>query len=106
MKRLIFAATVVLLCTPALAQVGKPFEQLDLDRALPSLPERVVVYQRIPADRMPFEQSQLDRGITGEPPERVRLAQLGNISYKSDEDASEVTEKPWANDHNFIAPAP
>jgi hypothetical protein len=100
MKHLIFAAAVML-STPGLAEVGKPFEQIDLDRALPSLPDKVVAYERIPAERMPFEQSQLDRGVVGEP-ERVMLVQLGNTSYKSDEGSENV----WANDHNFIAPAP
>jgi hypothetical protein len=105
MKHLIFAAAMAL-SAPGLAEVGKPFEQLDLDRALPqSLPERVVVHQRIPADRMPFEQSQLDRGITGEP-ERVMLAQLGNLSYRSAEEPVEgAAGNPWANDYHFIAPA-
>jgi hypothetical protein len=34
---------------------------------------------------------------------RVQLVQMGNTSYKSDEGSQ---ESPWANDHNFIAPAP
>jgi hypothetical protein len=104
MKRLIIA-TAIMLSTPALAEVGKPFEQVDLDRALPSIPDNVAVYERIPAERMPFEQSMLDRAILAEPErERVQLAQLGSTSYKSGEDSEQ--KNPWANDHNFIAPAP
>jgi hypothetical protein len=106
MKRLIIA-TAIMLSTPALAEVGKPFEQLDLDRALPSTPDNVAVYERIPAERMPFEQTMLDRAILGEPePERVQVAQLGSASYKSGEDSESSDKNPWANDHNFIAPAP
>jgi hypothetical protein len=101
MKRLIIA-TAILLSTPALAEVGKPFEQVDLDRALPSIPDNVAVYERSPAERMPFEQTMLDRAILGER-ERVQVAQLGSASYKSGEDSE---KNPWANDHNFIAPAP
>ena len=51
------------------------------------------------SDRMPFEQTMLDRGAVGIP-ERVQLAQLGGLSYKSADDS----ESPFAADHNFIAP--
>jgi hypothetical protein len=86
---------------PALADTVAPFEQTELDRALPAVQENAGAYQRIPAERMPFEQSELDRGVIGEP-EKVLLASLGNTPYRS----AEGPESPWANDHNFIAPAP
>ncbi len=107
MKRLI-VATAVALSAPALAEVGKPFEQTELDRALPQIAVSVAGYEGISADRMPFEQSELDRRVTGEQPERVQLAQLGSASYKSatDDTSAEDAQNPWANDHNFIAPAP
>ena len=38
MKRLIAAVSFAVLATPAFAvEIGKPFEQLDLDRALPDI---------------------------------------------------------------------
>lgn len=51
-------------------------------------------------ERMPFEQTMLDRGSVGifEP---VLLAQLGGLSYKSVEES----DSAFATDHNFIAPA-
>lgn len=100
MKRLIVAVAVALSTAPALADVGAPFEQNELDRALPSVSETTAAYERISSDRMPFEQTQLDRGSIGSP-EPVLVAQLGSMSYKSDEDSESV----WATDHNFIAPA-
>jgi hypothetical protein len=101
MKRLILAAAF--LSTAALADAGKPFEQLDLDRALPtSLPDNVAAHEPIPRERLPYEQSQVDRGNIGQP-ERVQVVQTGNTSYKSDASAEESS---WATDHNFIAPAP
>jgi hypothetical protein len=51
-------------------------------------------------ERMPFEQTMLDRGAIGIA-EPVLLAQLGGLSYKSGEES----ESPFATDHNFIAPA-
>jgi hypothetical protein len=100
MKRLIVAAAIALATAPALADVGAPYEQNELDRALPALPETVAAYESISSERMPFEVTQFDRGDLGAS-EPVRVAQIGNLSYKSDEGS----ESPWANDHNFISPA-
>jgi hypothetical protein len=76
-KRLIAAVVVAVSATTAIAEVGAPFEQNELDRMLPPVPDNV-------ASR-----------------ESVQLAQIGNASYKSDEGTTSV----WANDHNFISPA-
>jgi hypothetical protein len=109
MKRLIIAAAFV--TTAAYADIGKPFEQLDLDRALPtSLPNNVAAHESIPPERLPYEQSQVDRGDNRQPartqPERVQVVQVGNASYKSGDASDEAPARsPWANDHNFIAPA-
>ena len=74
MKRLIAAVSFAVLSTPALAQNAKPFEQLDLDRALPN------------AIVASSGETRSDMEISTE--------------------ATEVrTASPWANDHNFIAPA-
>ena len=100
MKRFIIVVALALSSAPALADVGAPFEQNELDRALPNVPENATAYEPIAAERMPFEQTQLDRGVIGEQ-EKVQVAALGGMSYKSDDGG----ESPWANDHNFIAPA-
>ncbi len=100
MKRFIVVVAIALSSAPALADVGAPFEQNELDRALPNVSENGASYEPIAAESMPFEQTQLDRGVTGEP-EKVQVAALGGMSYKSDEDG----ESPWTSDHNFIAPA-
>src|SRR3954468_18425238 len=102
MKRLIVAVALALSAAPALANTNAPFEQTELDRQLPALPDNVVVYEPSGSSRarMPFEQTQFDRGDFATP-EHVQVAQIGNRSYKSDESR----ESPWAMDHNFIAPA-
>lgn len=75
MKRLIVAVAIALSTASALADAGAPFEQTELDRALPALTENAA--------------------------EHVLVAQIGNMSYKS----GEGSESAFANDHNFIAPA-
>ena len=75
MKRIIAAVSFAVLATPALAELGKPYEQVDVDRTLPEI--RV---------------------------ERSQLAAAGTT--RSDREiAVEQTASPFANDHNFIAPA-
>jgi hypothetical protein len=101
MKRFIVVVALALSSAPVLAEHrDSPFEQNELDRALPSVSENVSAYEPIASDRMPFEQTQLDRAILGTP-ETVQLAAVGGMSYKSDEGG----ESPWTSDHNFIAPA-
>jgi hypothetical protein len=102
MKRLVVAVALALSTAPALAEHrDTPFEQNELDRALPALPAGAAPHEPIPSERMPFEQSMLDRGHVGLP-EPVLLASTGGTSYKSGEES----ESPWASDHNFISPAP
>jgi hypothetical protein len=100
MKRLIAAVAIALCTAPAFADVGAPFEQTELDRALPAVPENLAAYEPISSDRMPFEQTRFDRGDLGTP-EHVQLAQIGGMSYKS---GTEENESVWANDHSFVAP--
>lgn len=80
MLGLIVAAVIVF---AALADVDARFKQLDLDGALPPLPDNVAAYEPIPRERMPFEQNRLDRGPFSQH-ERVQLVRMGNTSYKSD----------------------
>jgi hypothetical protein len=102
MKRLIAAVAFALCAAPAIADMGAPFEQNELDRTLPSLPENLSVYDSIASEHLPFEQTQFDRGYLAATPERVVVAQVGSTSYKSG--ASEGAESVWEKDHNFIAP--
>jgi len=79
MKRIIAAVSLAVLAVPALAvELGKPYEELDVERALPSL--RV---------------------------ENVRFAAAtgATVSDASMATSAAPTESPWANDYNFIAPA-
>lgn len=75
MKRIIAAVSFAVLAIPALAQTGKPYEQLDVDRALPDI--RV---------------------------ERSQLAAAG-ATRSDREITVVDTRSPFATDHNFIAPA-
>jgi hypothetical protein len=75
-------------------------ERSQTERTEASAPQASAAYESISSDRMPFEQSLLDRGAVGVP-ERVLLAQIGGMSYKSGEESA----SPWADDHDFIAPA-
>jgi hypothetical protein len=85
MKRLITAVSFALLATPALADNGKPYEQLDVDRALPEL--------RI-------ERAQV--AVSGNTRSDVEISTEASAG---DTGVSARAEGPWANDHNFIAPA-
>jgi hypothetical protein len=86
MKRLIAAAALSSVAFSAFAlETGKPFEQLDLDRALPNI------------EFAPVAASQ-----------KAQFAEAaGAGSTRSDASSGgEVpAESPWANDYNFIAPA-
>jgi hypothetical protein len=77
MKRLIAAVSFALVAAPAFAvEFGKPYEQLDVDRALPNIAQT-----------------------------RTQLASSGNTRSDSEIGTDESAVSPWANDHNFISPA-
>ena len=101
MKRLIAAVglTVVSLSASAL-EIGKPFEQLDIDRALPQI-EFAPVADYVANSSAPFEQVNLDRALPNLPGLSVQYASTGATRS----DASEAGESAFAHDHNFIAPA-
>lgn len=111
MKRLIAAVSFAALAVPAVAaENGKPFEQLDLDRALPQIDIPAVERSNVDVRSLPYEQAQADRALPSFGDDSVRVATLGSstasdASMASDASATETTESPWANDHNFIAPA-
>jgi hypothetical protein len=115
MKRLITALGLSVAALSASAvEFGKPFEQLDLDRALPNI-EFAPVEPYVADSRAPFEQLTLDRAVPNLnlPSRNVQFAESSvggtRTDASADTEASEgtgaQTESPWANDWNFIAPA-
>jgi hypothetical protein len=116
MKRFIAALSLSVASTAALAQTGKPFEQLDVDRALPNIPELAASATVYPfGGSAPYEQLLVDRGspdsVVDEP---TRLAAAPAETRSDAEIAVDektaveggATVSPFANDWNFIAPAP
>jgi hypothetical protein len=108
MKRLIAALglTAVALSASAL-EFGPPYEQLNVDRALPQI-EFAPVEPYVADSRAPFEQLAIDRALPNLPSQAAQYAETaGAGSTRSDAGREEVSaESPWANDHNFISPAP
>ena len=109
MKRLIAAVSFAVLAVPAVAaDSGKPFEQLDLDRALPQINIPVNEARNVDTRSLPYEQVQVDRALPTFRSDSVRFAAASGQTASDASiatDAVESAESPWANDHNFIAPA-
>ena len=108
MKRLIAAVSFAVLAVPALAETGKPFEQLDLDRALPEINFPAVARSNVDPRSLPYEQAQVDRVLPTFDTNRVHFAAASGSTVSDAAIASDATESaqsPWANDWNFIAPA-
>jgi hypothetical protein len=111
MKRLIAAVSFAVLAVPAFAETGKPFEQLDLDRALPEISFPPVEQRSVDPRSLPYEQAQVDRALPSFDTGRVHFAAasgstVSDASIATDADApAKTAQTPWANDWNFIAPA-
>ena len=104
MKRLILASALSAVAFSASAlEIGKPFEQLDIDRALPNI-EFAPVEQYVATSRAPFEQLAIDRALPNLPSRNVQYAET-DTGTRSDAYGHVETSSPWANDWNFIAPA-
>jgi hypothetical protein len=110
MKRLIAAAALTSVALSASAlEIGKPFEQLDLDRARPNI-EFAPVEPYVADSRAPYEELVIDRtlpniNVVGGTATQFAAAAGSTVSDASN--GGEVSaESPWANDWNFIAPAP
>ncbi|HJY77190.1 MAG TPA: hypothetical protein VKE95_11190 [Burkholderiales bacterium] len=94
MKRLIVAAALAALAVPAFAvETGKPFEQTELDRALPQINIPAPAQRSVDSASLPYEQAEVDR----------MLPTFGDSTRVQSAGASE-TKSPWANDQTFIAP--
>ena len=95
MKRLIAAVALGSLAFSASAlEIGKPFEQLDLDRALPNI-EFAPVRDYVAGKNAPYEQLAIDR----------TLPNVGGHTGPASTGSTQMAQSPWANDYNFIAPA-
>ena len=105
MKRLIAAVSFAVLVTPAFADNGKPFEQLDLDRALPNIPEAVVRPTQYPfGGSAPYEQAEVDRAAPNLPVERSRVAVSDSTRSDIELSTYAADESPWSKDVHCIAP--
>jgi len=107
MKRLITALGFSVLSLSASAvEFGRPFEQLNLDRALPNI-EFPPAKPYVADSRAPFEQLTLDRALPKLPSPSVRFAEstAGGTQTDVSGGTEAQTESPFANDQNFIAPA-
>jgi hypothetical protein len=106
MKRLIAAMSLAVLANFAFAlEIGKPFEQLDIDRALPNIPETAPSATAYPfGGSAPYEQLAVDRALPNIP-ENARMLAATSGDTRSDREIAteERGESPWANDHNFVA---
>lgn len=93
MKRLIVAAALAALAVPAFAvETGKPFEQTELDRALPQINVPAPAQRSVDSASLPYEQAQVDRMLPSFDTGRTDTTVAGS------------SRSPWANDWNFIAP--
>ena len=107
MKRLIATLSFAVLATAAFADNGKPFEQLDLDRALPNIPEAPATPTVYPfGGSAPYDQLAVDRALPNIPEkaERSQVAASGNTRSDAELSTEESVESPWAKDFHFIAP--
>ena len=100
MKRLILAASIAF-STSALADNGKPFEQTELDRALPQI-EFAAVGPYVAGSNAPYEEVMIDRALPNLPEKATQYAEAGGGTRV--DASSETTESPWAKDYHFIAP--
>jgi len=111
MKRLIAAASLAVLATSSAfaVEIGKPFEQLDLDRALPDIPERAASATVYPfGGSAPYEQLAVDRALPNVvvAGERTQRDQYAAAAGETRSDATNAPEErpaasPWDNDSSF-----
>src|SRR3954465_9813981 len=106
MKRLILASALSAVALPAPPlEIGKPFGQLDLDRALPNI-EFAPVAPYVADSRAPFEQLAIARALPTLPVQNApSAAAAGRPRSDASAGGGVAAKSPWANDWNFIAPA-
>ena len=95
MKRLIAAVALSSLAFSASAlEIGKPFEQTGLDRALPNI-TFAPVQEYVAGKNAPYEDLAIDR----------TLPNVAGHAEAASTGSTQMAQSPWANDYNFIAPA-
>jgi hypothetical protein len=107
MKRLIAALSLSAVALSASAlEIGAPYEQLNVDRALPNI-EFAPVEAYVATSRAPYEQLSIDRALPNInfPSSNVQFAESANAGTRTDAYGHVETSSPWANDWNFIAPS-
>ena len=106
LKRCLIAITLAALASPALAlEVGPPYEELAIERALPSI-EFAPVGQYAADKRAPYEELAIERMLPDLPARATQFAGArGETRTDAGPDNGSPAPSPWANDWNFIAPA-
>lgn len=105
MKRYIAAVSFAVLAVPVFA-AGLPYEQNQVDRALPNVPEQTVRADGAPAFAAPYEQNVVDRALPNLEPQRTRFAAAAGSTRSDAEIATDASAKSvWDTDYSFVAPA-
>ena len=108
MKRHIVAIALAALAVPALAaEIGAPYDQLEIDRQLPNI-EFAPVDAHVADARAPYDQLAVDRALPNLPAKSTQFAEFsggGNTATDASAASEVPQESPWANDYHFIAPA-
>lgn len=95
MKRLIAAVALSSVALSASAlEIGKPYEELNLDRALPTI-KFAAVEEYVAGSRAPFEELAIERA----------LPNLAGHAETASTGSTQSAQSGWANDYNFVAPA-
>jgi hypothetical protein len=113
MKRLIAAAALAAVAGSVFAvEIGKPYEELDIERRLPNIPERATSATAYPFNgSAPYDQIAVDRALpnVAVAEERTRFAATaGETRSDASPDVAESRPavSPFAHQHDVIAPAP
>ena len=105
MKRTLAALAVSLFALSANAvELGAPYEQLNIDRALPNI-EFAPVAPYVSDAGAPFEQLAIDRALPNLRSQNIQFAASGSTRSDASTGSEASAESPWANDYNFVAPA-
>jgi hypothetical protein len=109
MKRTLATLAISLFALNATAvEVTAPYEQLNIDRALPNI-DFPAVPAYVADARAPFEQLAIDRALPNLSGQKVQFASTGSTRSDAstvDEAAAQSAQNqsPWANDEHFTAP--
>ena len=105
MKRTLAALAISLFALNAAAavEVTAPYEQLNVDRALPNI-DFPAVPAYVADSRAPFEQLAIDRALPNLSGQKLQFASAGSTRSDASTADTAQAQSPWANDEHFIAP--